>query len=488
MKSGLELNGRYVVHGEAGSGGYATVWKASDKQLNREVALKRLLKRGLAGAYDDALALLAEAKKSATLVHPNIVQVYDIISVDDEHLIVMEYVDGQSLATLLRARALSGDLVPLDVGMAIIQDTFSGVAFAHSRQICHRDLSPANVLLTSTGTPKVGDFGLAKILAAPGDSSPLAPNSVQGGTGNLHYMSPEQARGEAADFLSDLFMIGIAAYLLLTGRHPFAHPSGLFDIPELLLREDFNPEVPKSPQSLSATQQRIFREYAAVVMRLLQREKAGRFSSAQEAIDAIESITPTVDCPQCDERNPDHHRFCAFCGFELASIPVRSTAMPTVPTATADELVEEGYRLSQENQWEAAVQCYHIALQREPEHRKAHRNLAFALNRFKRYDEARVAANHGIELGGLLPDHKASLLYERAFAEQNMRRYDEAYGSIQEAILINPRSPKFMYFRARLQEYRGRFAAAKQDARDVLKTVPDHAGALRLLAQYLDSP
>src|SRR5439155_7253091 len=144
------------------------------------------------------------------------------------------------------------------------------------------------------------------------------------GTGNPNFMAPEQARGEVADFSSDLFMVGIIGYLLLTGRHPFAHPTGLFGIPELIGDPNFNPEPPRPPSNLTTSQQRLFREYSAVVMRLLHRERAGRFKSAQEALDAIDSVTPFVECPACSERIPEHFRFCGFCGGPLA--PATSTA------------------------------------------------------------------------------------------------------------------------------------------------------------------
>jgi serine/threonine protein kinase len=127
-----------------------------------------------------------------------------------------------------------------------------------------------NILLTSGGVPKIADFGIARVLTAtPGDQP-----SSQGGTGNPQFMAPEQARGEPADFFSDRFTVEIIGYLLLTGRHPFADPTGLFQIPELLNDPNFIPETPKAPTSLSISQQRPFREYTAVVMRLLNREKS----------------------------------------------------------------------------------------------------------------------------------------------------------------------------------------------------------------------
>jgi len=102
LVTGTEINSRYVIQGMVGTGGYGSVWRAADKQLNRDVALKRLLKDGRATPAEETKRLLAEARKHAQLVHTNIVQVYDVIEAEGEHLIVMEFIDGPSLHTLLR--------------------------------------------------------------------------------------------------------------------------------------------------------------------------------------------------------------------------------------------------------------------------------------------------------------------------------------------------------------------------------------------------
>src|SRR6266540_1620069 len=233
LLKGTEIQGRYVIVDLIGTGGFASVWKASDKQLNRHVAIKRLSKPA-ASAADEAKRALEEAKKNAQIVHTNIVQVYDVIQVDGEPLIIMEYVDGPSLHQLLRDKALRGEVIPPDQAAAMLRDVLSGLAFAHDKKICHRDLSPMNILVTVGGVPKIADFGIARILE-PAKTPPMTPELLQhGGTGNPYYMAPEQARGEPADYSSDLFMVGIIGYLLLSGRHPFTHPTGLFSIPELI--------------------------------------------------------------------------------------------------------------------------------------------------------------------------------------------------------------------------------------------------------------
>lgn len=479
LRKGTELGNRYVVHEVLGTGGSASVWKASDKLLNRDVALKRLLKHSVITSPDDISALLAEAQKNAQLVHTNIVQVYTIIEEEGEHLIVMEYVDGQSLWQTLRDKA-HGEAYALDQAVQLLTDILSGVAFAHSKQVCHRDLSPLNILLTSGGIPKIADFGIARILNAV----PSEPSSIQGGTGNPQFMAPEQARGEPADFFSDLFTVGIIGYLLLAGRHPFADPTGLFQITELLQDPHFIPDTPRVPSNLSASQQRLYREYAAVVMRLLNREKAGRFVSAVEAIDAIEAVTPSLDCLTCNERVPEQSRFCLYCGAKVEVAPAHAiTALVETDDVTPEQLVDEGFALTRVHRWDAAIARYEAAIEKDSKLQKAYRNLGFALNHVRQYEQAVGVLTKGLSLPVTQAVHLAGLLYERSYAYFNLTKYDDAYNDIQEALRHQRASPRFLYYRARIQRFRERLDEAHQDALEVLKAIPDHTGALRLIEE-----
>jgi serine/threonine protein kinase len=487
LVKGKEINARYVIHDVLGTGGFASVWKASDKQLNRDVALKRLLKSMPTSPDEDLKKILEEAQKHAQLVHTNIVQVYDVIECEGEHLIVMEYVGGPSLHAILLDLARRNELSPLDRAVAVLRDVLAGLAFAHEKSLIHRDLSPSNILLTPSGIPKIADFGIARILPAmPAQAQPGSPRSYAA-TGNLKYMSPEQARGEPADFVSDLFMVGIIGYLLLTGRHPFAHPSGLFEIPDLIRDDNYTPEPPRPPSALTTSQQRLFREYSAVVMRLLHRERAGRFPSARAAIDAIEAVTPTVDCPSCGERVPEKYLFCGFCGASvMATPPIAKDLHATSTTAlalSADELVEEGFNLSQVRNWDGAISLYQQALAKDPRMQKAYRNLGFALNHAGRYEEAEQVLSKGLELPVASPSHRASMLYQRGFARSNLKKYDGALADLGEMLKLQPGSIRGLYHMARVHLYRGDTAEARRIGLDVLKREPDHAGAIRLLDQ-----
>lgn len=488
MRKGTELEGRYVVHDEIGSGGHGSVWKASDKQLGRDVALKRLLKTSIAVGSNIAEAL-QEARKNALVVHTNIVQVYDILEVDGEHLIVMEYVDGSSLHSLLREKAKKNDAVALDQSVGWLKDVLAGLSFAHSAGIVHRDLSPLNILLTRSGVPKIADFGIAKFVGPLDSTAPGFP-SAQGGTGNPWFMAPEQARGEAADFSSDLFMVGIVGYLLLTGRHPFAHPSGLFTVPELLADPGHLPETPRIPQAMTATQQRLFREYAAVIMRLLHRERAGRFANAREAISALDAVAPTLDCPACLEQVPDHHKFCGFCGTRLDGPPDKATrpAVKSTPAAStsAEELAFEGYRLARAQRWEAAISYYRRALAADHTFVRAHWNLGFALNHIGNYAEAIDVLTKGLSLNIEDEEHLSHFYYALSYAKSNLKKYDEALADISHSLKLRPDSLRALYLRARIRVFQEDIEGARYDVSEILRLSPTHPGALRLREELDD--
>ncbi|MCU0291151.1 MAG: protein kinase [Thermoanaerobaculaceae bacterium] len=495
FRTGVEVGQRYVIHSHVGTGGFASVWRASDKQLNRDVAIKRLLRKGF-GSPDGEADAIREAQKSARLVHPNIVQVYDIVHLSSppeppESLIVMEFVDGRSLHQILREKAMRSEVFPLDQGISLLRDILAGVAYAHSSNICHRDLTPLNILLSSAGSPKIADFGIARVLQES-NSPGVAQTSTHGGTGNPIFMSPEQARGEQADFLSDLFMVGIVGYLLITGRHPFAHSSGLFEIPELIQNPEYLPDVPRPPSSLTAVQQRNYREYAAVVVRMLQRERASRFGSARDAILALEAVQPFVECPQCGERLRERDRFCSSCGLRLDSRPEEGENGGSETGGESPEdpntLVERGFQLTREQHWEQAVGIYRRAIEQAPGLQRAYWYLGFALNHLGRFEEAVDALNCGVGLPTSNPEHTSQFLYALAFAYMNLKRYPEALQHVEKALVLQPRSSRTIFLRARINTELGRNPEALRDANEVLRLNPEHAGAIRLVQVLGGSP
>ena len=214
-----------------GEGAMGSVWLARQPGLERTVAIKRML-----GRWDgDPPALerfRREARALARMNHPNVVQVYSLETEGLDLLLVMEYVPGPTLASLIA----SGPLAP-GASLQCLAGVAAAVAYAHSRGIVHRDLKPANVLVRPDGMPKVGDFGLAR-MGRQASGLTLAGQVL----GSPAYMSPEQARGEPATERSDLYSLAVIAYELLTGEHPFAAR----DSAEAMLRAQTS-EVPPMP-------------------------------------------------------------------------------------------------------------------------------------------------------------------------------------------------------------------------------------------------
>ena len=205
---------RYHIDSVLGAGAFGEVYKALDTLLNRTVALKRIREDFFSsdGSSDELrLRFLREAQVAAQLQHPNIVTIYDIISSPELNLIVMEFVDGITLADRLKSEHALG----LSETIKVLSQVTDALDHAHSQRVVHRDIKPANILISHKGLVKVTDFGTAKA-----DSS--AELTVVGSiTGTPDYMSPEQARGDEADGRSDLFSLGCVVFQCLAGEKPF---------------------------------------------------------------------------------------------------------------------------------------------------------------------------------------------------------------------------------------------------------------------------
>ena len=204
------INHRYLLEKELGRGGMGIVYYAHDGVLDRHVAIKELL---LHSASNDMLMerFQQEARALARLMHPYIVQIYDLILEKNRTCIAMEYVDGQSLEEYLSVHSI----MPLQHTIKLGKQLADALAYAHARGVVHRDFKPANVLLTKDFTPKIMDFGLAKI----------TESSVQTQIGTVMgspaYMSPEQALGDICDMRSDIYSLGVTLYRMLSGQLPF---------------------------------------------------------------------------------------------------------------------------------------------------------------------------------------------------------------------------------------------------------------------------
>src|SRR5438445_1274128 len=209
--------GRYRVVGRIAAGGMGEVYRAEDTVLGREVALK-VLHPQFAGDRGFVDRFRREARAAAILNHPNIVGVYDWGLTEGTYFMVMEYVRGHNLRTLLSEY---GRLQPLQV-VEIAAQVLSALDHAHGHGIVHRDVKPENILIAREGTVKVADFGLARAFADASISQ--AEGTV---TGTVQYLAPEQIQGAPADPRTDLYALGVVMFECLTGRSPFSGETSL---------------------------------------------------------------------------------------------------------------------------------------------------------------------------------------------------------------------------------------------------------------------
>jgi eukaryotic-like serine/threonine-protein kinase len=292
------IAGRYELRERLGRGATAVVWLARDLRYGRQVAVKELAAH-LAGDPVFQARFRQEVHAVACLDHPSIVAIYDTGEDPIEAVmvpyLVMEYVDGKTLQALLRT---AGRLPP-EQALQIAAHTLAALEHSHAKGIIHRDIKPGNVMLTTTNTVKVMDFGIATRLCAPPPASAqdmpagatnsrdLAANPDPADTesselvGTVHYLSPEQARGEQVDGRSDIYSVGCLLYELLTGKPPFTA-----DAPVAVLYQHMV-EKPTPPSRLHLT---LDPAIDAVVLKALAKRRVDRYHRAADMRHAVEHI------------------------------------------------------------------------------------------------------------------------------------------------------------------------------------------------------
>ncbi len=260
------FNDRYEIHSRIGRGGMADVFLARDLLLDRPVAVKVLFPEF---ATDPTFVerFRREAQAAANLTHPNIVGVYDWGRQGSTYFIVMEYVKGRSLAEIVKAE---GPLLP-ERAADVASDVAAALGFAHRNGVVHRDIKPANILVSPNGSVKVADFGIARALGSPAEQEHLTQAGSVMGTAT--YFSPEQAQGGSSDPRSDLYSLGIVMYEMVAGRPPFAG-----DNPVAIAYQ----QVHDAPAPLSSITPDVPRAYEAIVMKLLAKNAAARYPSAED--------------------------------------------------------------------------------------------------------------------------------------------------------------------------------------------------------------
>src|SRR5216684_1715196 len=262
----------YRLEERLGAGGMGLLYRATDLTLKRAVAVK-LLARQLVSDETAKARFVQEARAASALDHPNIATVYEIGEEDGELFIVMALYDGETLKQRLEKGRL-----PVDEALAILRQVVLGLDAAHLAGIVHRDVKPANILKTSTGTVKILDFGVAKLLAESQAQLTQAGQAM----GTVLYMSPEQLGGKPVDARSDLWSVGVLAYEVLAGVSPFQTESSAATAARILHDEPSSlASVPGVPNWL-----------AKLVSQLLRKNPAERPKTASEILRLLNDGNP----------------------------------------------------------------------------------------------------------------------------------------------------------------------------------------------------
>jgi Tol biopolymer transport system component/tRNA A-37 threonylcarbamoyl transferase component Bud32 len=288
LSSGTRL-GTYEITAHIGSGGMGEVYQAHDTKLGRDVAIK-VLPEQFARDPERLARFQREAKMLAALNHPNIAAIYGLEQSGELHYLVMELVPGQTLAERIRTAGKAGEnaAIPLDEALPIARQVADAVEYAHDKNVIHRDLKPPNIKVTSEGTVKVLDFGLAKALSDEvatedmSNSPTLSMAATRAGVilGTAAYMSPEQAKGKQVDRRTDVWAFGAVLYEMLTGKQTFPGE----DITEVLAavvksEPDWNLLPAKTPAAVRA-----------LLRRCLEKNPKRRLAHIAEARIAIEDV------------------------------------------------------------------------------------------------------------------------------------------------------------------------------------------------------
>lgn len=320
-----KIIGNYRIEEPIGRGGMGVVYRGHHLQLPREVAIKSIDARDARALNRLQHRFEKEAFVQSQLDHPGIVKVYDYIVDEHAYYIVMEYVEGRSLAQLLSREASP---LGFDRALDIFEQVLRAISYAHTfvyldrdgsshRGLVHRDLKPGNILITPDGHVKITDFGIVKLIGAD------ATDTFGDHYGSPEYVSPEQAEGRAVDQRADLYSLGVILYEMLAGTPPFWNKTGTLSHTDIVRMH-----IERAPQPPSERHSQVTPEIEAVILRALEKRPEARFTTAQEFLQAVRSTRGLTGDAQ---EQPRENLLTVERGSDDAGTTAeRSSSMPTV--------------------------------------------------------------------------------------------------------------------------------------------------------------
>ncbi|MCB0209693.1 MAG: tetratricopeptide repeat protein [Anaerolineae bacterium] len=447
LKTGQRIFEFEVIR-QLGVGGFATVYEALDRMLDRKVAIK-LLRVDKAGGDKTIKRFIQEARIAALLEHPNIVTVHGLRIADQRIYMIMEYLSGGSLRTLIESKGK----LSVDHAVRLTTGICEALAKLHERGIIHRDIKVDNVLLTADGRPKVTDFGIAHL---PKSAGGLDLTRVGFQPTSLVFSSPEQLRGEKLDPRSDVYQVGALLYFMLTGRH-------YIDI-----------DVLETQASTQMSQNlRLELKVFMLLEKAICRDMPEGLQALWRDVGALAGVIEQAMAKKKEERFADTLEMAmALNALNITSIPNYATT-EKLDLLDSREYNKRGLAHASMRNYEQAIYNYSKAIQIDRHYAEAYNNRSAAHLLMDNFAQAVLDCNWAVELA----PHFAAAYINRGIANTGLRHYDEALTDYDRVIELNPKNIYAYYNRANTYIWMGKNEEAIEDYSQAIGLNPQFLAA-----------